>query len=137
MNTDRLHTVAKEAMTFNGVDVKMVVYAVGVAFAVYLFFIDKIAATEQKITQTIETVAEDNRKAIETVAKDNRLATEKIAVSFQLFVLRQEQRGLLSIKPRGELEEALLVDNAAKIRRAEARQLEIDRLQLVVEVEVE
>ncbi len=114
-----LKTVAKEALTFNGIDVKLLVYFVGIAFLVYFFFMGQINASEEKMTQTIK-----------EVAADNRLATERISVDFQLFVLRKERNDLLTIKEPGAIERQVLADTVGQIQRLEARQRELDRLEL-------
>lgn len=114
-----LKTVAKEALTFNGIDVKMLIYFTTIAFVVYFFFMGQIVASEEKMTQTIK-----------EVASDNRLATERISVDFQLFVLRKERNDLLTLKDPGAIERQVLADTVGQIQRLEARQRELDRLEL-------
>ena len=130
MSTARMKTIGKEAITINGVDLKMVFYFVGIAIVSLLFFQSEIEATEQKLTQSIEAVAKDNRDAVKSLAVTNQLAQEQITVSFKLFTLKQEQRALLSIKDRGDIENGLLADVTSDIARLEARQRELDRLEL-------
>lgn len=120
-----LKTISKEALAINGIDVKLLVYVVSVAFVVYFFFDGKIDASEQKMTQ-----------AIETVASDNLLATERITIEFSLFVLRRERNELLKIKSREAFEDSMLADTLADVARLEGRQRELDRLQLERRVSV-
>ena len=115
----RLKAVAKEATTLNGVDVKCIVYMITLAFIVYFFFEGKIEATEKRMTQ-----------AIEEVATDNRQATEQITIEFRLFVLRRDRQNLLRLVTRNGVEEDMLSETMAEIQPLEARQRELDRLQL-------
>lgn len=117
--TTRLQTVTREALTLNGVDVKLIVYLVAVAFGVYFFFDGRINASEQKMTQ-----------AIETVASDNLLATERISLEFRLFVLRQQHYDLLKIETPNTREIGIIADTSSQIDRLAARQRELDRLVL-------
>ncbi len=121
-----LKAVAKEALTFNGIDVKMLFYFTGIAFVVYFFFMGQIDASEDKMTQSIK-----------EVAADNRLATERISVDFQLFVLRKERNDLLTIKEPGAIERQVLADTVGQIQRLEARQRELDRLELERQTETD